>query len=130
MPIAHGQHLLQGTQVDAVLALVVGGAPAIPAVTVHHHDPGLQACAPLGCVATHHVAVAVAEHGKRGVGLGTFGKQKLGAACHRVGPDLAHKTQRLQQRHHVLVQVRGHHRGLCGLLAFGGKGHAVGQGLA
>ena len=91
--LAHCQHLLQCRQIDAVLALVVGRAAAIPAVTVHHHLPGLQAGAPLGGVAAHHVAMAVAEHGKRRVGLGAFGKQEGRATGHGVGPDLAGKTQ-------------------------------------
>ena len=60
-PAARGQHPAQRREVDAVLALVVRGAAAVPAVALHGQRPRREARAPLRVVAQHDVAVAVHE---------------------------------------------------------------------
>ncbi len=64
--IARPQDFAQRRQVDGVLALVVGGAAAVPAVALGGQPPGRQAVAPLLVVAAHHVAVGVHQHGGQG----------------------------------------------------------------
>jgi hypothetical protein len=59
LAVARPQDFAQRRQVDGVLALVVGGAAAVPAVALDPQAPGIAAGVPFGRVAAHHVAVAV-----------------------------------------------------------------------
>ena len=58
------QHGLQRGDVERVLALVVGGAAAVPAVALLGQRPGLQAGAPLVVEPAHRVAMAIEQHGR------------------------------------------------------------------
>src|SRR5260370_16630016 len=58
---ARFQNLRERSDVDGVLALVVGGTPAIPAVAFDHDLPRLAAGAPLFGVPQHDIAVTIAH---------------------------------------------------------------------
>ena len=72
---AFGQHGFQRGQVQGVLALVVGGAAAVPAVGFLGQHPGRQARAPLVLQAADGVAVAVGQDGRAVRALQPFGEQ-------------------------------------------------------
>ena len=58
-------HRAERGHVDAVLALVVGGAAAIEANARNRRAPGIAAVAPLALHAVDDVAMAVDQHGRR-----------------------------------------------------------------
>jgi hypothetical protein len=64
-PAAGLEHRLQGGDVDGVLALVVDNAASVPAVAALGEDPGREPLVPFVVEAADHVAVAVAEHGRK-----------------------------------------------------------------
>src|SRR3954469_4302740 len=57
--LAHGT---QGREIDAVLALVVGGAAAIDALALGGGFPGIEIVAPFACHAIDDIAMAIGEH--------------------------------------------------------------------
>ena len=63
---AFRQHRVQRRQVQRVLALVVGGAAAVPAVALLGQRPGQQAGAPLVFQTAHRIAMAVEQDGRAG----------------------------------------------------------------
>ena len=117
----------QGRDVDAVLALVVGRAAAVPAVALLGQDPGVEARPPLVVVAAHHVAVAVAHHGGQLVALVAARDQEGPAALERVVVDRAVEAERLQDRRHLLGEVTVELRLLRGLLTLRVDGDAARQ---
>src|SRR6187551_1275879 len=60
--LAHGA---QGRQIDAVLALVVGGAAAIDALASGGGFPGIEVVAPFAFHAIDDIAMAIGEHGRQ-----------------------------------------------------------------
>ncbi len=60
--LAHGA---QAPQIDAVLALVVGGAAAIDALAFGRGLPGIEIVAPFAFHAVDDIAMAIGEHGRQ-----------------------------------------------------------------
>jgi hypothetical protein len=121
------QHLRQRGDVDAVLALVVGGAAAVQAVAVGRHGPRALAAGPRRVLAADHVAVAVHQHrGQRRV-LDTAADQQRAVGRFRVGVDRGRETQRGQRRGDLVGQVALQLGARRRVLAFGADGHAAGQ---
>ena len=122
---ALGQHGLQRGEVDDVLALIVGGAAAVPAVARAGQAPGVEAGLPLILQAADRVAMAVGDDGRAGA-LDAFGEQDRAAALHRVGVDGAGEAELLEPGQHALVEVGVEVRAVARLLA----GAADGDELA
>jgi hypothetical protein len=80
----------------SVLALVVGGAAAVPAVGFLGQRPGRQAGAPLIVQAADGVAVAVGQHGRAVRPLQPFGEQDRTEAGRLVGVDFHREPHALQ----------------------------------
>ena len=127
-PVAGLEHLLQGGEVDAVLALVIGGAAAVPALAFQGQIPRVEAFAPLLGIAWHHIAMAVAEHGAQRRVFQARGNQERPTGL-RVAQHLAVKTQALQQRLDFFHQVTQQFAGVGGVLAVTAKRHPAPQVL-
>ena len=109
--------------VDRVLALVVGGAPAVHPVALDHDLPGRQARAPLLLLAADHVAVAIGQDRRLGRVLDPAGDQEGAVFAARVGQHGTVVTELLQRLGHFAgdVLLQGGHGAL--LLAGRGDGH-------
>ena len=98
------QHRLQRGQVQRVLALVVGGAAAVPAVAFLGQRPGIEAGAPLVLQPAHGVAVAVGQDGRarrrprsvRRSGSGRSRSRGLGCTATREAQSLQPGPDRLR----------------------------------
>ena len=125
--LSHRQHLGQGGEVDAVLALVVGRAAPIPALALDLQRPGVQAGAPAAFLAADHVAMAVGEEGGKGRVLDPAGHQHRPAARVGVGQHLAGEAQGLQAGADLAAQVGLQGRAGGAGVALGAAGHAAGE---
>ena len=121
------QHRLQGGDVDGVLALVVGGAAAVPAIAPFGQAPRRQAFEPLVVLAAGDVAVAVGEYRGKAVRFVAFGKEEGACRRHRVLQDAAAETEFLQTRLHLVDHVGPEGIGPGRRLAFSGDGDAAFQ---
>ncbi|RMS12091.1 hypothetical protein ALP75_200844 [Pseudomonas syringae pv. actinidiae] len=119
--------LFQGGQVDQVLALVVRGATAVPAITALNDFPRRQARLPLRVIAAHHITMAVAEQGRQRRVFDAGGDHQGPAPVHRVVVHLDAETKPLDVRGDELVQVTIKLRQARGLLALGGISDAVAE---
>ena len=81
------QHRFERGEVERVLALVVGGAAAVPAVAFLRQAPGREAGAPLLVQAADRVAMAVEQDGRAGRVLDPLGGQDGAEALQRVRMD-------------------------------------------
>jgi hypothetical protein len=98
------QHRLQRMQVDGVLALVVGGAAAVPLAVLLCEDPRVQALAPLVGQPANRVAVTVGENG----GTGPFHalrRQDRSQPGARIGMDLHGEAQPVEPRADRVLQI-------------------------
>src|SRR5712691_2621162 len=79
-PAARLEDAVERGEVDRVLALVVGGAAAVEPVALLLQAPWRQPVTPLRLQPADHVAMAVAEHGRRGARLAPLGDQDRSTA--------------------------------------------------
>ncbi|KAG1244273.1 hypothetical protein G6F65_021901 [Rhizopus arrhizus] len=93
------------SQIDGVLAFVVGRAAAVPAVALDLQAPGIAAPFPFGGVATHDVAMAIHQHGRQAGLFDTARDQDGQVDPGGIRVDLTGKAQCRQQRDQVFVQV-------------------------
>ncbi len=84
---AFGDDRFQRRQIHRVLALVVGGAAAVPKIAFLGQRPGIEAGAPLILQPAHRVAVAVSQNGGQGRVLDPLGGQDRAEAGGGVGMD-------------------------------------------
>ena len=126
-PAARGQHRFERRDVDEVLALVVGGAAAVEALSLLDEAERVQPLAPLVGLGADHVAVAVGEHGLEPLALDPFAHEKRAAARIGVVVQRAGKAHRLEPGAHGLGEVAVELGPPAGLLAFGLVGHERGE---
>ncbi len=127
-PVAGRDHLLQGGEVEDVLALVVGGAAPVPAVALDHDLPGAQPLAPLLGIAPHRVAVAVDQHGRQVGALVPLGDQERAVHPVRVREDFwGREAEPGHQRHDEGIEVGAQGLLLAGGLALGRHRHRLPQ---
>ncbi len=99
--LAHGA---ERRQIDAVLALVVGGAAAIDAIADLRGPPRIEAAAPLPFHAVDDVAMPVHQHGGRVRALAVLGHEKRRLAAG--GFDHARgEIERGQRRRQFIVEI-------------------------
>ena len=114
-------------QAHGVLALVVGRAPAVPALAFYGQLPGRKALAPLRVLPVDHVAVAVGEHGGQRRVFHAAGHQEGAALWRRVVEHLAFKTQGREPGHHFVGEVGVQFGRHLASVAFGAPGHTAAQ---
>ena len=109
----------QRAQVDAVLALVVGGTATVPAIAIRAQLPGRTVLLPAAFLAVDHIAVAIHEHRHRVIRFDAACQQQRRCAFHRIGNLLRLEAQCGQRRCDLFAQVGGQFIGTRGVLAFG-----------
>jgi hypothetical protein len=93
---AFGENGLERGEVEGVLAFVVGGASAVPAVAFGGEGPGRKALAPLIVQAADGVAVAVGENRGAVRALEALGEQDWAEAGDGIGVDLDGEAEALE----------------------------------
>jgi hypothetical protein len=101
--VAGAQDLLERGQVDRVLALVVRGAAAVPAILADSHVPRIEPGAPPAGLGEHHVGVTVGQDRRQPVRLVPARDQERAAAA--VVRDAGGGAQPACGRNHFLLQV-------------------------
>jgi len=117
------QHGAERAQIDAVLALVVGGAAAIEIVAALGELPRREAVAPLPVEPTDDVAMAIAEYRERVAVFAALGKEERSGAG-GVGEAPAAKAQRFQARPQLVLEICHERGGAAVILALGRDGDA------
>jgi hypothetical protein len=102
---AQREHLAQRSEIDRVLALVVGGAAAVKALAVLRQRPRAGAAGPARILAVNHVAVAVYQHGRQGLGLVAAGDQERPGAGDRIRVDRRREAERVERGHKLVGEV-------------------------
>ncbi len=119
-------HHRERRHVDAVLALVVGGAAAIDALALDGGPPGIEIVAPFAGHAVDDVAMAVGEHGRQRSILAIVGEQIRPLPARRFDqPRL--EIERSKGRLQFLDQISAQRRAGIFLLAFGAVADAAVQ---
>ena len=100
-------HRTQRRQIDAVLALVIGGAAAIDAIAFRRRPPRIEIVAPFADHAVDDVAVAVGEHGRQRSVLAIVRQQiraLAGRGFDQSGREIELRKCRLQFLHEIGAQ--------------------------
>ena len=121
------QHLLQRGQVDGVLALVIGGSPAVPAILLDRDLPRVKPGAPAVLLGQHHIGVTVGQHRRQPGRLPPVRDQQRPAAGIRVVQDPGRGAEPVRRRNHFLLQVRQQVRAPPGGPAFCPEPHPAGE---
>ena len=116
-PAALRQHRGERRDVDAVLALVVGGAAAVDALALDGERPRRQSRAPQIVEPAHGVAVAVDQHGQRVRVFDALGHQERRAVALRILEHAAGEAERRERRRHLVAQIGPQRLGALRLLA-------------
>jgi len=116
-PAARFQNACERRQVHAVLALVVGGAAAVPAIAVDGEAPRREAVPPLRVVPQHDVAVTVGEDRRQRVVLVPLGDQERSAGS-RMAREAPREIHRGERGTDVVLQVAAKIGSCVGALAF------------
>ncbi len=87
------EHARERTEIDRMLALVVGRAASVPAVALDGDRPGIARLAPLCVVAADNIAVAVHENGRQVGGFAASRQQKRSAPSRRIVDHAAREAQ-------------------------------------
>ena len=119
----------QRRDVDAVLALVVGGAAAVELVAVLGQHPRALAACPRGVLAADDIAVAVHQHRGQGVAFVPLRDQEGSAAgaFERIVEDAAVEAQLGQRRADLLLDIGAQRCRLRRVLANAADGDAPRQ---
>src|SRR6185295_5135702 len=117
-PFARFDYTRERCEVQAVLALVVGGAAAVPPVTLRGNGPWRQSLAPLRVVAMHDVAVTVREHRRQIVAFAAFGDEER-RAPRWIVDEAPGKSDGLERRRDRPLEIRNELRTGVRALAFG-----------
>ena len=108
----------QRRHVDAVLALVVGGAAAIDAIALDRGLPWIEIVAPFADHAAHDIAMTVGQEGwQRGVL--TIVRQQIGAPAGRGFDQPGREIQRSECRLQILHEIGAQRRAARGILTLG-----------
>ena len=116
-PAALGQDRGQRRDIDAVLALVVGGAAAVDAVALDRQGPGRKPRPPQIVETADGVAVAVEQDGDQLGIFDAFRHQERRSLAERVVENARRKVELGQARHHLVVEIAAQHAGALRLLA-------------
>src|SRR5207302_41057 len=92
-----------------VLALIVGGAAAVEPLAVRRQPPRRQTLAPLRFEPADHIAMAIAEHGRRGALFASLSDQHRPAAD-RVVDDLAGEAEPGEGWRDLVGEIRAQYR--------------------
>ncbi len=122
-PAALGEDRGQRRDIDAVLALVVGGAAAVDAVALDGQGPGRKPRPPQIIETADGVAVAVEQDGDQLGIFDAFRHQERRALAQRVVENARREVELGQARHHLVVEIGAQHAGALGLLAGARDGH-------
>src|SRR5262249_8627869 len=112
-------------EVDGVLALVVGRAPAVDALAVARELPRLEPGAPLALLAADDVAMSVAQHRRERRALDALGDEEWAVVARRIGHHAAGEAHALEAFRDLGLEVAHE---LCAprrVLALGGYRHAA-----
>ena len=113
--LAHGA---QGREIDAVLALVVGGAAAIDALAFGRGFPGIEIVAPLAFHAVDDVAMAIGEHGRQR-GILAIIRQQIRTLAARRFDQAGGEVERGEGGLQVVDEIGAQRLAAAGVLAFG-----------
>ena len=116
---ALGENGAQRSDVDAMLALIVGGAAPINPVAFHHETEWVQAFAPLLGLGTNDIAVTVDQHGFEGGVLDALGEEEGDIRIRRIFQNPAFETEARQLRRDFLIEIAQQRAAIRRLLAFG-----------
>ena len=113
--LAHGT---QCREIDAVLALVVGGAAAIDALAFGRGFPGIEIVAPFAFHAVDDIAMAIGEHGRQR-GILAIIRQQIRTLAARRFDQAGGEIERGEGGLQVVDEIGAQRLAAAGILAFG-----------
>src|ERR1051326_344912 len=122
---AFGHHRLERTEIDAVLALIVGGAAAVDTVALDCDVPGRQPAPPQIVETTYRVAVAIQQYREQARIFDALGDKRRRTL--RIVHDPAAKAEPSQRRGDLIRPIRTQRAGALRLLAARRDGDAPRQ---